>query len=402
MEPKIFDNEEQYNKALKDVARLIALDPLPGTPEADRLELLAKLLEIYEKEYFHFDLPDPISAIKFRMEQQELRQRDLVPYIGSKSKVSEVLNGRRPLTVQMMRSLHKGLGIPAEVLLQEPRNPITSQCHKIEWGKFPVEEMIERGWIVITASNERSGPKEFMNTFLSQLGGENPTAAICQRIIHTRSKADMDIYSLLAWTARVLIRANAECCTLEYPVGLVTREFLKEVAHLSLYDQGPLLAKELLRKNGIALIIEQNLIHTSIDGGAVVTNNGHPVIGLTIKHDRIDNFWYTLLHELVHVAKHLKDDTDAFVDDFDAESKEELREKEADRIAREAFIPRSIWLRSDAYIKRSQEAIIDLARKLRIHPAIVAGRIREETGDYSLLNQLVGHGEIGKLFFKGQ
>ncbi len=400
MEPKIINTEEQYRKALKEVDHLIALDPLPGTSEADRLELLAKLIEIYEKEHFHFDLPDPIDAIRFRMEEQGLMQRDLVPYIGSKSKVSEVLSGKRPLTIQMIRALNKGLSIPAEVLLQESPKLSTDQCYEIDWKAFPIEEMIRRGWITAKARNVSNHAEELMKTFFASLGGEIPTVAICRRTIHKRSKGEMDIHALLAWTARVLIRANEECCSSEYIPGIVTKEFLKEVAHLSLYDQGPLLAKEFLEKSGIALIIEQNLPRTWLDGGAIVTNKGRPVIGITVRHDRIDNFWYTLMHELVHVAKHFKNQDEAFVDDFDGENKEDHREKEADRIAREAFIPRSIWVRSDAYLKRSQEAIIELARKLRIHPAIVAGRIRWDTGNYSLFTQLVGHGEIGKLFLK--
>ena len=83
-------------------------------------ELLLLLVETYEEAAFPIDLPEPVAAIRFRMEQQELKPKDLVPYIGSKSKVSEVLNGRRPLSLTMIRKLVTGLGIPAEVLLREP------------------------------------------------------------------------------------------------------------------------------------------------------------------------------------------------------------------------------------------------------------------------------------------
>ena len=402
MELKIINTEDQYKKSLEEVERLIAIDPIPGIPEADRLELLAKLIEIYEKEHFHFDLPDPIEAIRFRMEEQGLMQRDLVPYIGSKSKVSEVLSGKRPLTIQMVRSLHKGLGIPAEVLLREPLKTVGDQCHEIDWQAFPIEEMVKRGWITTKVRNVRNYAKELMETFLVPLGGGIPTTAICRRTLHKRSKGEMDTYALLAWTAQVLIRANEECCPSEYTSGVITKEFLKDLAHLSLYDQGPLLAKEFLAKNGIALIIEPNLPKTWLDGGAMLTATGKPVVGITIRYDRIDNFWYTLMHELSHVTKHLKNQDETFIDDLDAENKEEPREKEADRLAREIFIPRSIWVRSDAYLKRNPNAIIELAKKLRIHPAIVAGRLRWDAGNYSLFTQLVGHGEVKKLFLKAK
>ena len=120
MEPKIIKSEEEYEGSLTEVERLIALDPEQGTPEADRLELLSTLVESYEKEHFPVDIPDPISAIRFRMEEQGLKQQDLVPYIGSKSRVSEILSGKRSLTLPMIRALNTGLGIPLNVLVDEP------------------------------------------------------------------------------------------------------------------------------------------------------------------------------------------------------------------------------------------------------------------------------------------
>jgi len=103
------------------VARIDAIfDARPGTAEGDELELLLHLVEEYEAAQYPIAMPDPVDALKFRMEQQALKQADLVPYIGNKSKVSEVLNHKRPLSLAMIRRLHNGLDIPAEVLLQEP------------------------------------------------------------------------------------------------------------------------------------------------------------------------------------------------------------------------------------------------------------------------------------------
>src|ERR1700730_19279973 len=117
MNYRVIKNDEDYESALADAERLVANDPAPGTNEGDHLELLTVLIEDYEKRQFQFDLPDPIQAIEFRMEEQGLRQKDLVPMLGSRSRVSEVLSGKRPLTVAMIRSLSVGLGIPAEVLV---------------------------------------------------------------------------------------------------------------------------------------------------------------------------------------------------------------------------------------------------------------------------------------------
>ena len=119
MKAKVIKTEQEYEEALAEVERLIALDPEPGTPQADNLELLSTLVEHYEIKRFPFDKPDPIDAILFRMEQQGLIQRDLVPYMGSRSKVSEVLARKRTLTLRMVRALSEGLGIPAEILIRE-------------------------------------------------------------------------------------------------------------------------------------------------------------------------------------------------------------------------------------------------------------------------------------------
>jgi len=121
MDIRIIKTKQQYRRYLEEVDRLVALDPDPRTAEGARLELLAKLVEDYEKEHFKFDKPDPVEAILFRMEQQGLRQTDLAAIVGGKNRASEILARRRPLTLAMIRALHEKLGIPSELLIQEPR-----------------------------------------------------------------------------------------------------------------------------------------------------------------------------------------------------------------------------------------------------------------------------------------
>lgn len=124
MKPKVIKTRADYQAALTHLEKL--MDARPGTLQEEELELFAVLLDNYEREHFPIGLPDPVEAIKFRMEQQGLTRKDLEPFIGSQSKVSEVLNRKRPLSVAMIRALHTGLDIPAEVLLQEsgPRLPV--------------------------------------------------------------------------------------------------------------------------------------------------------------------------------------------------------------------------------------------------------------------------------------
>jgi len=121
MKPKVIRTEAEYDAALQRIAALMDTDPDPTSPKGEELEFFTFLVERYEDEHYPMDLPDPVSAIKFRMEQQGLRSKDLVPYIGSASKVSEVLSGRRGLSLAMIRNLVEGLGITPELLIGKPR-----------------------------------------------------------------------------------------------------------------------------------------------------------------------------------------------------------------------------------------------------------------------------------------
>ena len=111
----LIKNETEYNEALKRIEELF--DAEPGTPESDELELLVALVELYEKENFPITAPDPVEAIKFRMEQEGLTNEDMIQYLGSKSRISEVFSHKRNLSLSMIRKLVSGLNIPAEVLI---------------------------------------------------------------------------------------------------------------------------------------------------------------------------------------------------------------------------------------------------------------------------------------------
>lgn len=126
MKPKVLKTERDYKAALACVGRLMD----QPSPDEDELELWSLLVEKYEEERFPIAAPDPIEAIRFRMDQAGLQSADLHPYLQSKSRVSEVMNRKRPLSLSMIRALHHGLKIPAEVLVQEPAAPYTVRRRK--------------------------------------------------------------------------------------------------------------------------------------------------------------------------------------------------------------------------------------------------------------------------------
>ena len=118
MEIRPIRTDADYAAALREVSAYFDDEPTPGTPEGDRFEVLLTLVEAWESRHFPIDLPDPVEAIKFRMEQGGLTPKDLVPAIGRLNRVYEILGRKRPLTLNMIWRLHEKLGIPAESLIR--------------------------------------------------------------------------------------------------------------------------------------------------------------------------------------------------------------------------------------------------------------------------------------------
>jgi HTH-type transcriptional regulator/antitoxin HigA len=146
---------------------------------------------------------------------------------------------------------------------------------------------------------------------------------------------------------------------------------------------------------GIILVILEHLPGTFLDGAAMCRGDGVPVIALTLRHDRLDNFWFTLLHEFAHVVRHLTPDRQVILDDLDVASSEAI-EAEADSIARNALIPPATWkgINKDS----STEEVLEAAQKAGVHPAIAAGRWRFEHSDYRRFSKLIGRGEVKTAF----
>ena len=390
-------SEKDYEEAL---ARIDALmDAVPGSPEFEELEVLVDLVELYESRHEPMGYPSPLAAIEFRMEQADLRPRDLIPFIGSRAKVSEVLSGKRLITMPMARALHKHLGIPADVLLQEPDIDLDDPLAGIEWRRFPVKAMAKLGWIP-AVPNLAEQAEALIRGLIDRAGGpEVAGAALCRKNDHMRTNAKMDTYALKAWCWQVLARGHENPPQAAYVPGTVTPGFLEKVARLSGFEGGPLLAKELLSKHGIGLVIVPHLPRTYLDGAALRLGDGRPVIGLTLRHDRIDSFWFCLLHELAHLGRHMDaNEGNAFVDDQTLRGvegrREDPKEAQADEWAQEALVPSSAWEASAARKRPTPMAVMNLARALQVHPAIIAGRIRYEKKKHRLLSQFVGTGEV--------
>lgn len=394
----LIKTEADYEAALARAEKLMSAEA--GTAAAEELEHLAMVIEAYEERHHPIGLPDPISAIQFRMEQEGLSNKDLIPYIGSSAKVSEVLSGKRDLTLSMIRALNKHLGIPAEVLIQEAGGVIPEDDEGIDWARFPIAEMAKRK-LVTAKGSVKDNVERLMRELFRRAGGFDAIPVpLFRKNDGARRNAKMDSYALMAWCTYVLAEANTAKPKTAYKRGTITPGFLREVAQLSASENGPLLAQAFLAKHGIALIIAPHLSNTYLDGAAMRLKDGTPVVGMTLRYDRLDNFWFCLLHELAHIGRHMEGDGETlFVDDLDLRSKDDdVREREADEWAEDALIPPKDWDDHPAQDAPTVGNAIALAQRVNVHPAIVAGRIRRKFSDYRKLTQLVGSGGVRKHF----
>jgi HTH-type transcriptional regulator/antitoxin HigA len=385
---KIIKTDQEHEQALAYLMSLMDKELIKNSAEADELDVLALLIERYEQDRYPIDQPDPIEAIKFRMDQQGLRKKDLIPYIGSASKVTEVLNGTRALSINMIRRLSEGLGISAQVLIREPQQkPMESM--DIDWLAFPLAKMRERGYFDGFNGNLQELKEyaaEHIGTFLSSVrSGFSLRPALLRTSAHLRSnQKETDAYALWAWQVRILQKAQAEPLSVKYEKDTVNLEWMKKLAQLSWSEKGPILAKEFLNRSGIHLVLEPHLPKTYLDGAVCLTAEGNPVIALTLRHDKLDNFWFTLMHELAHIALHVDGSNIWFIDDLDSDSVEKI-EQEADALAQQALISDD-----DINSLKSHDPtdIKALAQQLSISPSIVAGRIRFESGNHRMFGTL--------------
>ncbi|TSD83637.1 ImmA/IrrE family metallo-endopeptidase [Mycobacterium sp. KBS0706] len=367
--------DDDYQSALNRAAVLFGRT---SERERDELEVLQALIEKWERSERSIEAATPAQAIKFRMAQTGLSPRDLIPYLGSKSRVSEILNGQRQPTVDQIRALHQHLGIPVASLIgsfkHEPAAGPSSTSMAAE-GKLRRLGLMKA--------------KENLAGFLSRSKASAPAVAMLRKTRTERTNAKTDMAALEAWCAAALVRAEA-VSTMKKKISDPEKS-ARQLAQLSILPDWPDQIRSALQRIGVILIILEHLPGTFLDGAAMRRGDGVPVIALTLRHDRLDNFWFTLLHEFAHVVCHLSPERQVILDDLDVASSESI-EAEADTFARNALIPPALWKRIDK--DSSTEKVLEAAEKAGVHPAIAAGRWRFEHSDYRRFSKLIGRGEV--------
>ena len=395
MSIKVIRNEEEYEAALLQVEEL--MDAAPGSLEADTLEVLSVLIEHYEQEKFPVDMPDPIEAIKFRMEQMGLKQKDLVPFIGSAGKVSDILNRRRGLSLHMIRELHKGLGIPYKVLMQDPQAEFQEQKYLAE--DFPFREMVQAGYFpdISDVRKAKLYAEELLRDLFSVFKEKQPEIIFCKHGVQ-----EGNLKALKAWQARAASIALQDQLS-EFEVNQLQSDFYTDLLRFSQYQKGVQLVQEHFHRKGIYFVILPALPGTYLDGASFMAPDDKPVVALTLRHDRLDNFWFTLFHELGHIVLHLSQGVDqAFFDEINHDGQEigNPFEQQANQFALEHMVPTQYWEEycSPNLTYLSKDDIHFHASKLGISPAILAGRVRWATGNYQKFSDLLGYNQIREQF----
>ncbi|MFN4281416.1 MAG: ImmA/IrrE family metallo-endopeptidase [Alphaproteobacteria bacterium] len=352
----------------------------------DEIEVLATLIEQYEKKYFHIESPSPIAAIKFRMDALGLSPKQLEPFIGSRARVSEVLSGKRQLSIDMIRSLHQGLGIPYESL-------ISSRADKsFESESTPALNRL-------SSMGFKVGPKE-LDAFLSPVAQTNLSPALLRKTRTQRAASKTDQHALLLWQAAVVRKSENQRLKNTFEQSKFGSSELRSVARISARTDGPTRVITHLAKLGICVVILPPLPGTFLDGAAMVDAASRPVVGLTLRHDRLDNFWFTLLHELAHISLHydyLRESGSAFIDDIEINS-DDAYEREADLLAQESLIPSDILSQFHWAHDMSQDDVTSLSIQARVNIAIVAGRWQRDHQNYKKFSRLIERGTLRTLF----
>jgi HTH-type transcriptional regulator / antitoxin HigA len=267
-----------------------------------------------------------------------------------------------------------------------------------------VREMSRRKWIqpaVTTLKNRVTERSSALFEFLVGQHAVAPAYAMFRGRRLSTKRALLDDFATQAWVG-YLTQRSYECpVTTRFRPASIDRHFLLSLAQLSTRADGPVRALEAVRELGICVILESGLPGMSVDGASFHVAGAPPVVALTVRHDRLDNFWFTLFHELGHISLHLSEPSDdIFVDAEEDGGGDEVEvEAEANAFAKDNLIPRDVWLRSDAYRSGSEASVTALASQQHIHPAIVAGRIRYERRDFRIFNDLIGRGQVREVVF---
>lgn len=344
------------------------------------------------------DLPDILIQARIA---RGMSQRDLGDCLGLKEQQIQRYEAERYRSASLDRLIEIAdvLGVrihkQAELVGDASLESIGGEM----WKSFPIAEMYKRGWFDDfegTMAQAKKAAAQLVPVFLRHAQTPLVQAGLHRKSV--RASGQVHEAAIVAWEARVRQLAERAPPEVEFDKSRINETWLKGLLALTLVSNGPAEAAEYLSRAGISLVVERHLPGTLLDGAALRSRNCHAIIALTLRHDRLDNFWFTLLHEIGHLKLHIgAGGFAAIFDDTEAPSNDVI-ENEADYFAQEALLSSEQWeVAASRYLRTEKSVMVD-AKRFGVGPAIIAGRIRREAKDYTLLKGLVGNGEVRRQF----
>ncbi|ATW02116.1 XRE family transcriptional regulator [Sphingorhabdus sp. YGSMI21] len=344
------------------------------------------------------ELPDILIHARIA---RGMSQKDLADFLGFKEQQIQRYEAERYRSASLDRlvEISDALGVQIRERAALIGDGRMESVDPESWKSFPIAEMYKRGWFEDfsgTLAHARKSAADLVPAFLQGVQANNSAAAFHRKSV--RSSGQVHEAAIAAWEARVRMLAERNPPSVVFDLNRVDETWLAGLVSLSLDENGPSRVHDYLRQIGISLVIERHLPGTLLDGAALSSWDDYVIIALTLRHDRLDNFWFTLFHEIGHLVLHIGTGKFAAIfDDTEAPANNDV-EDEADLFAQEALLPGDKWKIAVSRFTRTEKAVFADAKRFGVGSAIIAGRVRREAGDYTLLRTLVGAGAVRSQF----
>lgn len=328
---------------------------------------------------------------------QNWKQKDLARKLGLQEQAIQRWEAERYRSINLSNYMKVARALSLNISADFLSSKIAKWLPPVDLNPSEAQKVLkharEHKWLEEPDSDE-NGIKRLIR-YVSEHVGKYGTPSLLRTGINVKDHSED--WALLSWKAQVTRRAEKIIDSDRLCYRPIDLSWLKNLAKLSQFSDGPLQAQKLLKNYGIVLVIERQIPGMEVDGAAFLVD-GIPVIGLTLRKDSVDNFWFTLMHEVAHVVLHYRTGlASGFFDDIDQNDVDEF-EEEANRFASNMLIPEEVWTRSPARIAKTLPPIENLAKQLGIATAIICGRIRFERKNYTIFSNQIGRGTIRSLF----
>jgi HTH-type transcriptional regulator/antitoxin HigA len=329
---------------------------------------------------------------------QNWKQKDLARKLGRQEQSIQRWESERYRSISLGNFMKVARALSVEFSAQFQPSHVAKWLPPPDLNQAEVQKVLKHArthnWFEEEDSDQEDRSKRLIR-YVSEHVTRYGTPSLLRTGINVKDHSED--WVLLSWKAQVTRRAEHIIDSEQLSYRPLDVSWLRQLAKLSANAEGPLQAQRLLKEHGIVLIIERNIPGMEVDGAAFLVES-IPVIGLTLRRDALDNFWFTLMHEVAHVILHYKTGlASGFFDDVEHAEVDEF-EQEANKFASDLLVPEELWSRTPARIAKTSAPIENLAKQLSIAPAIIFGRIRFERKNYAIFSDKIGRGTVRKLF----